>query len=287
MENRSFTGQIMRDATNWCVVTAAVPAWASVLFPDDTPDAALDHLWDTLFRICRVYEPDPVTAWRKHLQRLAARAQYLNDRRFAALRFRGPGTDLTVGLPDDHLWRSGGGHSGSGIDFVANVPTEEVYTMPHRGQVDGVVRATMALSYSGDLIDDFDLEFAHGRVVGLRAGKGEATLRNLVGMDEGAGCLGEVALVPHSSPIAQTGLLFYNTLLDENAASHLALGRSYKTNLIDGASLSDEACWLAGANTSLVHVDFMIGSAEIDVDGIAAGGAVEPIMRKGEWSITL
>ena len=287
MENRSFTGQIMRDATNWCVVTAAVPAWASVLFPDDTPDAALDHLWDTLFRICRVYEPDPVTAWRKHLQRLAARAQYLNDRRFAALRFRGPGTDLTVGLPDDHLWRSGGGHSGSGIDFVANVPTEEVYTMPHRGQVDGVVRATMALSYSGDLIDDFDLEFAHGRVVDLRAGKGEATLRNLVSMDEGAGCLGEVALVPHSSPIAQTGLLFYNTLLDENAASHLALGRSYKTNLIDGASLSDEACWLAGANTSLVHVDFMIGSAEIDVDGIAAGGAVEPIMRKGEWSITL
>ncbi len=287
MENQSFLSRIMSDATNWCVVTAAIPTWASVLFPNDTPDAALDHLWDTLFRICRVYEPDPIAAWQEHLQRLAARAQYLNDRRFAALHFRGPGTDLTVGLPNDHLWRSGGGQSERGIEFVANMPTEEVYTMPHRGQVDGVVRATMALNYSGDLIDDFDLEFARGRVVSFRAGKGEETLRNLVSMDEGAGCLGEVALVPHSSPIAQSGLLFYNTLLDENAASHLALGRSYKTNLIDGAGLSDEACWITGANTSLLHVDFMIGSAEIDVDGITGGGAAEPIMRKGEWSITL
>ncbi len=285
--NRGFTTEIMRDATNWCVVAAAIPDWASVLFPDAAAETAQDRLWETLFRICRVYADDPVAAWQAHLQDLAARSQYLNDKRYTALRFRGPGTDLTVGLPEGHLWRSGGGHSRSGIDFVANMPTEEVYTMPHRSRVDGVVRATMALNYGGDLIDDFELRFAGGRVVDLRAGKGESSLRSLVSMDEGAACLGEVALVPHSSPIAQTGLLFYNTLLDENAASHLALGRAYKTNLIDGGVMEDDACWAAGANTSLVHVDFMIGSGQIDVDGITSGGAAEPVMRSGEWSIAL
>src|SRR5581483_4249270 len=182
-----------------------------------------------------------------------------------------------------HTWVSGQSTSRNGIAFVANIPTEEVFTIADRARVDGTVRATKPLAYGGTMIENFALTFKDGRVVQLSAGRGEAALRQLVDTDDGAGRLGEVALVPHGSPIAQSGLLFYNTLFDENAASHVALGTAYKFTLAGGETMDEEAFAKAGGNKSAIHVDFMIGSGEIDVDGVTGSGASEPVMRSGEW----
>jgi aminopeptidase len=275
---------VSADAINWCVVGYATKAWACRVFPGLSPDEAQMHLWETIFRTVRLDAPDPLAAWEAHSANLTARTAYLNEKQYDALRFTGPGTDLTVGLPAKHHWIGGAAPTGVGISNIANLPTEEVFTAPHRERVNGVVRATMPLNFGGNLIEEFDLTFVDGRVVDLRAAKGEALLRAQIETDEGAARLGEVALVPHSSPIAQSGILFYNTLFDENAASHIALGRAY-VNCIDGAEeLSDEAFAARGGNSSATHLDFMIGSAEIDVDGILVDGMAEPLMRAGEWA---
>lgn len=274
---------VTRNAMNWLVAAAAVTGWAEKVFPDLRGEAAVDRLWDAIFRACRVYEPEPLAAWQRHIAGLKARGAYLNARRYEALRFRGPGTDLTVGLAEGHVWQGAQNTAANGVTYTANIPTEEVFTAPHARRVEGVVRATMPLNFGGVLITDFRLEFADGRVVGLRAGQNEDALRRLVETDEGAARLGEVALVPHSSPIARSGLLFYNTLFDENAASHIALGRAYRDCIAGGEHMSDDAFAAAGGNTSLEHVDFMIGSGEIDVDGLR-DGVSEPIMREGEWA---
>ena len=197
--------------------------------------------------------------------------------------YTGPGTALTIGLPDGHVWVGGRSTSASGIRFAPNLPTEEVFTMPHKDRVDGTVRSTKPLSYGGTLIEGFSLTFAEGRVVEVTAEKGEDVLRRLVKMDDGAARLGELALVPHNSPVAQTGVLFYNTLFDENAASHVALGAAYKFTLSGGETMNDEEFERAGGNRSATHVDFMIGSPELDVDGVLADGSVEPVMRRGDW----
>jgi aminopeptidase len=275
---------VSADAINWCVVGYATQAWAARVFPDLSPDEARTRLWEAIFRTVRLDAPDPLAAWEAHSANLAARTAYLNEKQYTALRFSGPGTDLTVGLPVNHHWIGGAAPTGIGISNIANLPTEEVFTAPHRARVDGTVRATMPLNFGGNLIEEFSLTFKDGRVVDLRAAKGEALLRAQIETDEGAARLGEVALVPHGSPIAQSGILFYNTLYDENAASHVALGRAY-VNCIDGAGeLSDEAFAARGGNSSATHLDFMIGSGEIDVDGLTAGGAAEPLMRAGEWA---
>jgi aminopeptidase len=278
----AFREHISRNHTNWAVVAAAGAAWAAKVFSDLPPDAQVARLWDTIARLCRLDRPDPIAAWQAHLALLAERSEYLNRRRYSALHFRGPGTDLIVGLPRGHEWVSGASTSKTGIRFVANLPTEEVFTIADRHRVSGTVRATKPLSYAGTLIEDFTLRFADGRVVDLSARRGETVLRQMIATDEAAGRLGEVALVPHGSPIAQSGRLFYNTLFDENAASHVALGSAYKFTLHGADAMSDEEFERAGGNRSAIHVDFMIGSGELDVDGEGGGGA-EPLMRRGEW----
>jgi aminopeptidase len=275
---------IERNATNWVVIAAATPAWAARIFPEVPAAEQVDRLWESIFTICRLDASDPVAAWRAHIANLTARREYLNGKRYSALHFTGPGTDLTVGLPKGHMWNSAGMPSQQGIEFIANLPTEEVFTLGDRGRAEGTVTASRPLSYGGTVIEDFALTFAGGRAVSATAARGEGLLRSLIDTDDGAGRLGEVALVPHSSPISQTGRLFLNTLIDENAASHLAFGSAYRFSLRGTADLSDEAFAAAGGNASLVHVDFMIGSGELDVDGITEVNAVEPVMRGGEWA---
>ena len=279
-----FRELVSRNQTNWAVIAAAGSGWAAKVFPDRRPEEQIARLWEEINRLCRLDRPDPVAAWRKHIDDLAARADYLNERHYAALRYKGPGTELAVGLPSAHVWVSGNTISRSGIQFTANLPTEEVFTIPHKDCVDGTVRSSKPLSYGGTLIEGFSLRFSEGRVVDVEAARGETVLRQLVETDPGAARLGEIALVPHSSPVSQAGRLFYNTLFDENAATHVALGAAYKFTLRGAESMDEEAFAHAGGNRSIVHVDFMIGSDELDIDGVRENGAAEPLMRRGEWS---
>jgi aminopeptidase len=282
-----FREQISRNQTNWAVVAAASQRWASKVFPGLAPAEQIERLWQTIIRFCRLDAGDPIAAWQTHIAALAARADFLNRKQYTALRYAGPGTSLLVGLPKGHLWISARSESRNGIAFTANIPTEEVFTMPHRERVDGIVRSTKPLSYGGQLIEDFSLRFEHGRVVEAKAARGETAIRQLLETDPGSARLGELALVPHSSPISQSGLLFYNTLFDENAASHLALGSAYKFTMAGGEEMSDADFEQAGGNRSATHVDFMIGSSALDVDGVGSDGAIEPLVRRGEWAASV
>jgi aminopeptidase len=281
---RPFRDLISRNATNWSIVAAADGGWAAKVYPNGSPDTRVDHLWEAIVRLCRLDQPDPVAAWEQHLASLAARRDALNGKRYDALRYRGTGTDLTLGLPAGHVWVSGQSMSRNGILFAPNLPTEEVFTIAHKDRVDGTVRSTKPLSHGGTLIEDFTLRFAGGQVVEMHASRGETMLRQLLDTDEGARRLGEVALVPHGSPISQSGLLFYNTLFDENAASHVALGSAYRFTLRGGEAMTNEEFEAAGGNRSAVHTDFMIGSGKLDIDGVFADGRSEPLMRSGEWA---
>jgi aminopeptidase len=266
------------------VVAASSPGWAARVFPRRSAEAAAARLWEEIGRLCRLDTPDPMAAWETHLSGLERRAAYLNKRRYSALKYTGPGTDLTLGLPEGHIWVSGRTASRAGIPFTANLPTEEVFSIAHKDRVDGWVRSSKPLSYGGTLIDGFSLRFSEGAVVEMKAEKGEAVLKRLLEADNGARRLGEVALVPHSSPISQSGLLFFNTLFDENAASHVALGNAYKFTLQGSESMSQEDFEKAGGNRSSVHVDFKIGSGDLDIDGVLPNGSTEPLMCKGEWA---
>jgi aminopeptidase len=273
-----------KNALNWLVITAPVDGWPDKVFPHLPLEDRKARFWDTIFEICRVKHPDPLSAWDDHVNELASRRDYLNHKRYAALKLTGPGTDLVVGLPKGHIWRAARMTSQNGIDFTANIPTEEVFTIPHKDETEGVVTATKPLSFGGSLIEDFSLTFSAGQVVRATARKGEESLRKLLEMDEGASQLGEVALVPHSSPISQSGLLFYSVLIDENAASHIALGQGLRFCIEGGEAMVDDDFAAAGGNRSLIHIDFMIGSGEMDVDGLTEDGTTEPIMRGGEWA---
>ena len=274
---------ITRHEINWTIVASATPAWARAVFPNLPEEAAVAKLWDAIFAASRADVADPVAAWQAHGEYLKERVDFLNHRRYAALHFRGPGTDLRVGLADDHLWAGGGTRAGNGVFCQPNMPTEEVFTTPHKDRVDGTVRSSKPLSHQGTLIEEISVRFEKGRVVEARAKAGQAVLERMINTDEGARKLGEVALVPHSSPIAQSGVLFWNTLFDENAASHIALGQAYSTCLIGGEKMDEATLAAKGANASLIHVDWMIGSGAMDVDGIRADGSAEPLMRQGEW----
>jgi aminopeptidase len=275
---------ITRHEINWTIVAGATPAWAAAMFPNDAPDEALAKLWAAIFATTRINTPDPVSAWKAHDAELHKRAAILNEKRYSALQYRGPGVDFRLGLADDHEWLGGGTTAGNGNYCIPNMPTEEVFTTPHKDRADGIITASKPLSHQGTTIEDIQVRFERGRIVEARATRGQEVLERLIDTDDGARRLGEVALVPHSSPIAQSGLVFFNTLFDENAASHIALGQSYSSCVREGHKLSPEELAAKGANSSLIHVDWMIGSAQLDIDGITTTGAAEPLMRKGEWA---
>ncbi|ADW70013.1 peptidase M29 aminopeptidase II [Granulicella tundricola MP5ACTX9] len=283
--NKPAMEMITRHAINWSICAAATSAWSRLVFPGIPEEEAMLKLWDAIFYASRATSEDPVAAWKAHSANIHQRVAYLNEKRYHSLRFHSADgkTDLTVGLADDHLWAGGGGESGNGVFCNANIPTEECFTTPHKDRIDGVVHASKPLSHQGTLIENIMCRFEKGRIVEATASAGEDALNRLISTDEGARSLGEVALVPHSSPIAQSGILFYNTLFDENAASHIALGQAYATCLIEGEHMDETTLAAKGANHSLIHVDWMIGSAQMDVDGIAHDGTSEPLMRQGEW----
>lgn len=270
-------------ATNWTIVSAATPSWARAVFPGESDEVAVAKLWDAIFAASRIDRPDPVTAWSDHNAELRRRTEMLNARCFASLRFTGPGTDLTVGLADEHEWHGGATTAGNGIVCNANIPTEEVFTTPHKLRVDGTVTSTKPLAHQGTVIEEIRVRFEEGRVVEAASRTGQEVLTRMIDTDEGARRLGEVALVPHSSPIAASGLLFYNTLYDENAASHIALGQAYSKCIRGGLAMDEDTLVAHGANRSLIHVDWMIGSGSVDIDGIGQDGGAEPLMRAGEW----
>ncbi len=275
--------QITGFATNWCVISAATPSHAKSVFPHMSEKDALAALWTAIFKCTRADQPDPVHAWELHTKALHKRTGILNAKRYSALAYKGPGTDFTLGLVDDHIWMGGASVAKNGILCNPNIPSEEVFTMPHRERVDGTVRSTKPLSYQGTFIDGIEVTFEKGRIVKGTASKGAEVFKKMIETDEGAARLGEVALVPHSSPISASGIVFNETLYDENAASHIAVGQAYSQNMKDTSILSADEKLKRGMNTSLIHVDWMIGSGALDVDGVFKDGKREPLMRKGEW----
>jgi aminopeptidase len=269
---------------NWNIVAFPGEAWAHQVFPHDEPDVAVAKLSEAIFAASRVDTADPIAAWAAHNAALRSRTQWLNGQRFAALHYTGPGTNLTIGLADGHEWEGGASTAKNGVVCNPNIPTEEVFTTPHAYRVEGTVVSTKPLSYQGTLIDRIAVRFEAGRIIEATAAHGQDVLRKVLDTDDGARRLGEVALVPHSSPISASGLLFFNTLFDENAASHIALGQCYAKCFIDGDKLTPEQIAAQGGNKSLIHIDWMIGSNKIDIDGIKPDGSRVPVFRKGEWA---
>lgn len=281
----------MRQATqankiSWTLGAAAGLEWAKKVFPDATSDEeAVDLLWDQIFKTCRVYSDDPVAAWKEHEERLVEKAAILNKEQFVKLHYTAPGTDLTLGMPKNHLWEAAGAVNAQGEHFIANMPTEEVFTAPDYRVADGYVTSTKPLSYNGNIIEGIKVTFKDGEIVDITAEKGDEVMKKLVFDNAGARALGEVALVPDQSPISQSGVTFFNTLFDENASNHLAIGSAYAFSVEGGVEMTNDELKAAGLNRSDVHVDFMIGSNQMNIDGIREDGTAVPIFRNGEWAI--
>lgn len=281
----------MRQATqankiSWTLGAASGLEWAKKVFPNAASDEeAVDLLWDQIFKTCRIYEEDPIKAWEEHEARLVAKAKVLNDEQFVKLHYTAPGTDLVLGMPKDHLWEAAGSVNAQGEKFIANMPTEEVFTAPDYRVADGYVTSTKPLSYNGNIIEGIKVTFKDGEIVDVTAEKGDEVMKKLVFDNAGARGLGEVALVPDKSPISQSGVTFFNTLFDENASNHLAIGQAYAFSIEGGTEMSQEELKEAGLNRSDVHVDFMIGSNKMNIDGIREDGTRVPIFRDGEWAI--
>src|ERR1700704_5983313 len=267
---------------NWNIIAYPSLSWAKQVFPGEEEDVAVARLAEAIFAASRVNNDDAVASWEKHNATLRARTEWLNGQRFGALHYSGPGTDLTIGLADGHEWVGGASVADNGIVCNADLPTGEVFPTPHARRISGHVVSTKPLSYQGSLIDGIAVRFEEGRIVEAKASRGEEVLNKVLDTDEGARRLGEVALVPHSSPISKSGLLFFNTLFDENAACHIALGQCYSKCFLDGANLTPQQIAAKGGNKSLIHIDWMIGSDEIDIDGVFADGRRVPGFRKGE-----
>lgn len=275
---------VQSDKISWTVIAAPSKGWASKVFPELPEEEQMGALWDAIFKATRANLENPVQAWTEHNDALHEKVDYLNKKKYAKLHYTAPGTDLTIDLPQGHLWCGAGSINERGDEFMANLPTEEVFTVPHKDGVNGYVSSTKPLSYGGNIIDDFKITFEKGRIVKVEAKQGEEVLKNLVATDEGSHYLGEVALVPHDSPISNSGLLFFNTLFDENASNHLAIGSAYAFCLEGGKTMSPEELMENGLNQSITHVDFMVGSAEMNIDGITEDGQREPVFRKGNWA---
>jgi aminopeptidase len=267
----------------WTVISAPVPAWNESVFPDAAEEEAAEMMWSAILRACRIDRDDPVAAWHDHLADLGRRRAYLTSRHYVGLRYDGPGTDLVLGMTDGVRWQGGGVKTTTGRPFAPNIPTEEVFTSPHRDKADGEVRATKPLSYFGELIDGFSLELAGGRVVSSSADRGQEALDRVLGTDDGSVRFGEAAMVPLSGAVAAEGLVWKNALYDENDACHIALGQSYPMCHEGAEGMSSGERLEAGLNQSSVHVDFVLGSAQVSVYGVLDDGSEEPIISDGEW----
>ncbi|SDB81751.1 aminopeptidase II. Metallo peptidase. MEROPS family M29 [Pelagirhabdus alkalitolerans] len=282
---KEFRKYTMNDRIAWSIISIPTGDWAKKIFPGESTESAKEKLWEQIFKIVRVDQDDPVKAWDEHNQLLEDARERLNNKKYKTLIFKAPGTDISFDLPEGHIWKGGAAKTEEGRAFNPNMPTEEVFTLPAKYGVNGVVSNTKPLIYGGNTIDNFKLTFKDGQVVDFEAEQGYDTLKHLLETDEGAKRLGELALVPDASPISQSGLIFYNTLYDENASCHIALGKAYPTNIKGGSSMSDDELDQNNVNDSLTHVDFMIGSDELDIDGVTPDGKTEPVFRKGAWAL--
>ncbi|MFU1794580.1 aminopeptidase [Paenibacillus azoreducens] len=279
-----YRSYLMSHHNAWTLISYATPEWASKVFPGESQETAIQKLWERIIDATRIDRENPVDAWGKHNAKLSEMVAFLNDKRYKQLQYEAPGTSLTIDLPEGHLWLGGAKENTRGVWFNPNIPTEEVYTLPHKDGVNGTVRSTKPLNNNGVIIDGFSLTFKDGKVVDFSADKGAEALQKLLDTDDGAKYLGEVALVPHDSPISNSNVIFYNTLFDENASCHLALGQAYPVTLEGGTDMDGEELAKHGVNKSLTHVDFMIGSAELSIDGITQDGRKEAIFRNGNWA---
>lgn len=282
-----FREYTMTNRITWSIISVPTGDWAQKIFPNLSKEEAIKSLWDAIVKIVRVDQDDPIAAWEEHNKTLYKAHTILNEKKYKKLIFKAPGTDLEIELPEGHIWAGGSEKSTEGITFNPNMPTEEVFTMPHKYGVNGTVSSTKPLNYGGSLINHFSLTFKDGEVVDFKAEQGEDTLKHLLETDEGAKRLGEIALVPHESPVSQSGLIFYNTLFDENASCHIALGKAYPINIANGSNMTKEELDKHGVNDSMTHVDFMIGSEKLDIDGVLQDGTTEPVFRNGTWALDI
>lgn len=281
---KDYMVAVQSDRMSWCVASYPSVGWAKMMFPELSDNEAVNKLLETILKTVRVDQEDPVRAWEEHDHLLHEKADYLNNKKYKALHYKSAGTDLTIELPDGQYWSGASSVNSKGNSFVANMPTEEVFTAPNKNGVNGTVSNTLPLSYSGNIIDDFTLTFKDGVVVDYKAGVGEEILKSILETDEGSKRLGEVALVPVDSPISNMNTLFYNTLFDENASCHIALGSAYAFCIEGGKDMSAEQLAENGLNDSTTHVDFMIGSKDLSIDGILENGEKEPVFRDGNWA---
>lgn len=273
----------MNDIVSWTVVSVPTEAWAKKVFPNsETP---VDDLWEAIFYTTRVNTENPIRAWEDHLNTLMEKAKWLNDENFKYLRYKSSnGTDLEIELPKGHIWTAASSKNAKGERFVPNMPTEEVFTLPHKDGVNGVVHSSKPLVYDGNIIDEFWLEFKDGAVVDFDAKVGKDVLASIFEKDERARRLGEVALVPFDSPISNSNILFYNTLFDENASCHIALGKAYPTTIEGGENMTDEELAEHGVNDSYAHEDFMVGTADLDIIGVKEDGTEVQVFKNGNWA---
>lgn len=283
---KEFRNYTMNDKNTWCVVSIPTKSWAKRVFPNLSEDEAVERLWKAIFDATRMNTEDPIKAWQDHMENLKKKVDYLNSLELKSLHYTSAnGTDLVVELPEGHIWAGGGAVDQNGVEFAPNMPTEEVFTMPLKTGVNGVVYSSKPLNYGGKLIDEFKLTFKDGRVVDFDAKVGKDTLADLLNIDEGAKYLGEVALVPFDSPISQSNIIFLNTLFDENASCHFALGKAYPTNIKGGEKMTEEELEAHGVNNSLTHVDFMIGTEDMSIIGETKSGEKIQIFKNGNWNI--
>ena len=285
-KTKDHSALMMSSTLRWSIVATPSVAWATKVFPDQTPEKAVESLWALIIKAARADGEDPIADWKRHDETFTSRVNYLNDQQFASLHITtGIGSDFTLGLVENHVWEGGSDTDRDGVRFFPNIPTEEIFTMPHRDKAEGRVVASMPLSYQGNLIEGFEFTFKDGKVVDYKADKNQETLKNMVEMDEGATRLGEIAIVANSSPIGQMNTLFYNTLFDENASAHLALGKAYPKNMQGGDDLTVEELTAKGGNDSLIHVDFMFGTKDMSITGIKKDGTKVEFFKDGEFVI--
>lgn len=284
-ELKEYRERLMSNKNPWCVVSIPTVSWAKKVFPGLSEDEAVEKLWEAIFNVVRVNEEDPVASWEVHKSNLDKSMDFLNSHEFKYLHFKNSiGTDLKIELPKGHIWAGGSDYTPEGAEFIANMPTEEVFTLPKKTGVNGTVVSSKPLNYNGNLVDEFTLTFKDGRIVDFTAKEGTETLKRLIETDEGSHYLGEVALVPYDSPISQSNILFYNTLFDENASCHLAIGKAYPVCLENSEDMSDEELEEIGMNDSLTHVDFMIGTRDLEIMGITEDGEEIPVFKEGNFA---